>query len=182
MQAVFKSIQAAINGINTLFGWTVSFLLIAMMLLTSYIVIARYGFNTGSTQLQDSVTYLHACVFLLGAAFTLLADEHVRVDIFYRNFSPRKQALVDALGTLFLLLPLCAFLCWVSWDYTVSAWKIKEGSMDNGLPYVYVLKSLLVVAPALLFLQGVSMLIEKVGVLLSGKTTRTTLENTEGAA
>lgn len=166
MQSISKMIQAAINGISTLFGWTVSFLLIAMMLLTSYIAIARYGFDVGSTQLQDSVTYMHACIFLLGAALTLRADQHVRVDIFYRNFSPRKQAWVDVLGTLFLLLPLCGFLCWISWDFAASAWKIKEGSPDNGLPYVYLLKSLLVVAPALLFLQGISMLLAKTGVLL----------------
>ena len=128
-----------------------------MVVLTFVIVVLRYGFNIGSIALQESVTYLHAMVFLLGAAYTLRRDEHVRVDIFYQRFSERRKALVDVAGTLLFLIPCCFYIFWVSLDYVEASWSIYEGSREaGGLPAVFLLKSLIPLTAALLGLQGLA--------------------------
>ena len=81
---------------------------------------------------------------MLGAAFTFKEDGHVRVDIFYRNMSQRKKYLVNILGNLAFLIPLCVFILIISNDYVLESWRIKEKSVDSdGLAYVYILKSLI---------------------------------------
>ena len=102
---------------------------------------------------------------MLGAAYTLQQDEHVRVDIFYRSMSPRRQAWVNALGVLIFVLPLCAFLLVESWSYVSAAWRIREISRDTGgLPYpaIPLLKSMLLAMPVLLLLQGLAMLLRSI--------------------
>jgi len=139
----------------TLLGNTVAWLTLAMVLVTFIVVVCRYAFDLGWIWLQDSIVYLHASVFMLSAAWVLQRDEHVRVDIFYREHSPKKKALVDALGILIFLLPFCIFLLVDSWNYVSIAWQIQEGSREaSGLPWVYVLKTLILAMPALLIVQG----------------------------
>ena len=111
---------------------------------------------------------MHAVVFMLGAAFALQRDEHVRVDVFYREFSERRRAIVDVLGVLIFLLPLCMYIGWSAWDFVAASWKIKEASRESGgLPYpmVPLLKSVLILMPAMLALQGVALLLRSVTVL-----------------
>ena len=121
-------------------AWSVLF----MALLTSTVVILRYGFNTGSIALQEAITYFHGSLFMLGVAYALKSGAHVRVDIFYRDFSPRRQAWVNALGGIVFLLPLCALVIAVSWGYVADAWRIRESSPEpGGIPYLYLLKTLL---------------------------------------
>ena len=128
-----------------------------MVALTFIIVLLRYGFNIGSVAVQESVTFLHAMVFLLGAAYTLRRDEHVRVDIFYQRFSERRQALVDVAGSLLFLVPSCFFIFWISLDYVGASWSIYEGSREaGGLPGVFLLKSLIPLTAVLLALQGLA--------------------------
>ncbi len=139
-------------------GRTVSWLTLLMVLLTFAIVILRYGMNEGWIWLQESVTYLHALVFMLAAAWTFQTDDHVRVDIFYRNRSRRHKAWVNLIGTLVFLLPFSIFLMVIGWDYVAASWMTKEGSREaGGLPLVYLLKSLILVMPALLLIQSFSM-------------------------
>jgi TRAP-type mannitol/chloroaromatic compound transport system permease small subunit len=96
---------------------------------------------------------------MLAAAWTLQRDEHVRVDIFYRDSSPRHKAVVDAFGILIFLIPFCIFLIASSWNYVAVSWAIQEGSREaSGLPWVYVLKSLIILLPALVLLQSLVML------------------------
>lgn len=136
-------------------GGSVAWLTLLMVLVTFFVVVCRYAFNLSWIWLQESIVYLHACVFMLAAAWTLQRDEHVRVDIFYRDKSPRHQAWVNLLGTLVFLLPFSVFLIFISWNYVTTSWAIQEGSREaSGLPWVYVLKSLILVTPALLILQG----------------------------
>lgn len=128
-----------------------------MVLVTCYVVLTRYVFNTGSVAVQELVTYSNALLFTLGAGYTLKHNAHVRVDIFYGRASPRGQALVNLLGTLLLLLPVTVFLFWACWSYVESAWAVREGSPDTGgLPYVYLLKTLILVMAAALLCQGVA--------------------------
>ena len=137
------------------FGQSVAWLLLFMMLVQCLVVLLRYGFEVGSIALQESVTYLHACAFMLGAAYTLQTDSHVRVDLLYRNWPARRQAVVNIAGTLLLLLPFSAFIVVSSIDYVQQSWAISERSADSGgLPIVYVLKTLIPLLGASLFLQG----------------------------
>ncbi len=149
------------SWIDLLSEWTgrlIAWFTLAMVLVTFGIVVARYAFNSGSIAIQESVVYLHSLVFMLGAAYALKTGQHVRVDIFYKQMSRRRQAWTDLLGVLLLLLPSCAFVVWVSLDYVGSAWVIKEGSREaGGLPLVWLLKALIPLAAALLLLQGLSM-------------------------
>lgn len=138
-------------------GRAVSWLTLLMVLLTFGIVILRYGMNQGWIWLQESVTYLHALVFMTAAAWTFQTDDHVRVDIFYRGRSSRHQAWVNLLGTLIFLVPFSLFLIVIGWDYVAASWAIKEGSREaGGLPLVYLLKSLILVMPALFLIQSYS--------------------------
>lgn len=137
-------------------GKSVAWLTLAMVLLTFSIVVLRYGFNLGWIWLQESLTYMHVAVFTIAAAWTLQVDDHVRVDIFYAGMSKRKRARVDLLGTLIFLLPFCIFLLVMAWPYVANSWKLLEASREaGGLPLVYMLKSLMLVMPGLLLLQGV---------------------------
>ena len=126
-----------------------------MMLLACCVVLLRYGFNIGSIALQEAVTYCHAFIFLLGAAFTLQQDAHVRVDIFYQRFSAEQKAWINALGCLTLLLPFCIFLLLSSWQFFDNARVISEGSADpGGLPFLYLFKGFLPLSMLLLLLQA----------------------------
>lgn len=155
--------------INEWTGRAVAWLTLLMVITTFTVVVLRYGFDLGSIAMQESIIYLHALNFMLGAAFTLKHDAHVRVDIFYQKMGPRGQAWVDLLGTLLLLLPVCGFIFWSSWDYVAAAWAVRETSGEaGGLPFVYLLKSILLLMPCLLMLQGAVIIMTSV-LILQGK-------------
>jgi TRAP-type mannitol/chloroaromatic compound transport system permease small subunit len=147
----------AIDSLCRWIGYVVAWLTLAMVLVTFTIVMLRYGLNTGWIAMQESVIWMHAMVFLAGAAYTLQQDGHVRVDIFYRNFGSRGKAWVDLLGTLLLLLPTCGFIFYTSWDYVATSWSLQEGSRETGgIPAIYLLKSFMLLMALLLILQGLA--------------------------
>lgn len=136
-------------------GQSIAWLNVAMVVLTCLVVLMRYAFNHGSIVLQESAMYLHASVFLIASAYTLKHDEHVRVDIFYQGFSTKTKALVNLIGTLFLLIPVILFIGWSSWPYIESSWRVLERSPEAaGLPLVFLLKSLILVMVAALLIQA----------------------------
>lgn len=148
-----SSIDQIIAWLGRIISWCVP----AMALLVMIIVILRYGFNTGAIAAQESVQYLHATVFMLGAAVTLGADQHVRVDIFYRGFSERQKAWVNILGHIIFTLPVCVLIGWGSLDYVLGSWSAREASPEpGGLPYVFLLKTLIPVMALLLALQSLA--------------------------
>ncbi len=151
-------------------GRLLAWLALAMALLTTVIVVARYGFNTGSISAQESVTYMHACLFLLGTGYALKSGAHVRVDIFYRNFSPRGKAWVNALGGVVFLIPLCLFIVGASWGFVTESWGMRETSTESGgLPFVYLLKTLIPLMALNLLLQGVAETLRALLVLHRGE-------------
>ena len=157
MQKKIQTISQGISKLSDLLGKMVSWLTLFMVLVTFGIVVLRKFFDLGWIWLQESVTWMHALVFMLAAAYTLNNDDHVRVDIFYSNMSPRGKAIVNLFGAVFLLLPLCVFITWSSWDYVQESWRIKETSWQtNGLPALYLLKSVIPLTAILLALQGVT--------------------------
>jgi len=132
-----------------------------MVIVTFVIVVMRYVFDAGFIWLQESVIWMHATVFMVGAAYTLRHEEHVRVDVFYRDMSQRRRAWVDTLGVLFFLLPLCGLLAVKSFDFAITSWSMQEASRESGgMPYpvLPLVKSLLVVMPIAVGLQGLSLL------------------------
>ncbi len=134
--------------------------------LTCAVVVMRYYLQTGSIALQESVNYLHASVFMLAIAYTLQRGGHVRVDIFYRNLSPVGQAWIDTLGGLLFLLPLCVVMFWLNWDYVINSWTVKETSSESsGLAWVYLLKTLMLIMPVTLLLQGIAETIKNILII-----------------
>ena len=150
---------AAIDALSEGVGRAVSWLL-AMVLLGSYNAVARYlgrwlGTNLGSNAYLEAQWYLFSLVFLLGGAYTLRHDAHVRVDVLYGRLSARARAWIDLLGSVLFLLPFCAFCVSVSWPAVRNSWAVWEGSPDpGGLPR-YPIKTVIPVAFLLLALQGI---------------------------
>lgn len=150
-----------LDRFSALLGKASAWLTLLMVLVTFVVVVMRYVFDAGFIWLQESVVWMHAFVFMVGAAYTLQQEEHVRVDIFYREMCPRRRAWVDLVGVLLFLLPLCAFLAFKAFDFVAVSWKLQEASRESGgLPYplIPLLKSILVVMPITVGLQGVSLL------------------------
>ena len=152
-----KNLITKIENVSELTGQFTAWFTLFIVLITFIVVILRYVFDIGSIALQESITYFHAFVFMLGAAYTLKHEGHVRVDIFYRKISKIKKAWVDLLGTLFLLFPVCLFILYSSWEYVITSWRLHEGSAEaGGLAYVYILKTTLIIMPLLILIQGIA--------------------------
>jgi TRAP-type mannitol/chloroaromatic compound transport system permease small subunit len=149
-------------------GHAVSWLTLLMVIVTFVIVVLRYVFGTGLIWLQESLTWMHAAVFMLGAAYTLQREEHVRVDIFYRKMSDQQRAWVNLLGVLVFIFPMCAFFVYESVDYVAASWSLREVSRNSGglsYPAVPLLKSVLVIMPIAVALQGLALLLRAAQVI-----------------
>jgi TRAP-type mannitol/chloroaromatic compound transport system permease small subunit len=123
----------------------VALYLVMLMALTQFaIVILRYVFGLNFIAMQESVTYMHGAVFLLAGGYALLTDDHVRVDILYRDAEPRKKAMIDLAGTYLFLFPFCLVGLWAAGPYVANSWAVREGSMEqSGIKGVFLLKSLI---------------------------------------
>lgn len=147
-----------VDGIDRLsdrIGRGMAWLSLATVALVFLSVALRYLLNWGQIWMQESYTALHAAAFMLGAAYALRHDAHVRIDVFYRTASPRYRALVDLAGSLFLLLPMLLVLLWVGIPYVGQSVATLEGSREpGGLPGLFVLKALIPAFAMLLLLQG----------------------------
>ncbi|MHC9512089.1 TRAP transporter small permease subunit [Kangiella sp. M94] len=170
---VKRPILALIHILESFTEWTgklISWLTLFMVLIVVAVLVLRNIFGISAIPLQESVTYMHGIVFMLGAAYTLKHHDHVRVDVFYHRFSHRTKALVDMAGFLILLLPVCIFLIVYSLDYVIFNWKIKEGSSQpGGLPYLYMFKTVLLALPITLIIQGTAQFLHNLAYLLSWK-------------
>lgn len=128
-----------------------------MALVTFVVVVLRYGFSIGSIKMQESVIYMQAALFMLTAAYCQRLNKHVRIDIFYGNRTPKQQAFINLCGSLFFLLPVSVCIFAVSWEYVANSWSYLEQSPEpGGLPFVYLLKTLLLIMPAMLFCQSIA--------------------------
>lgn len=157
-----------LDRLNAIIGKAAAWLTLAMVVVTFVVVVLRYVFDVGFIWLQESVIWMHAVVFMLGAAYTLGEEGHVRVDVFYRNMGARKQAWVNLIGVLFLLLPLCAFLVWTSVDFVTQSWRLGESSREPGglpFPFLPVLKAVILLMPVTVALQGVSLFLRSLAAV-----------------
>ena len=161
-------LKTNLERFSDLTGSAIAWLTVLMVLGTFVIVVLRYVFDLGWIAMQESIVWMHATVFMLGASYTLKQNEHVRVDIFYRRMSADRRAWVDVAGTVVFLLPLAVFVAVTSWDYVYTSWAIGEASREAGglpFPFVPILKSLIPATAALLILQGIADLCGAVLVL-----------------
>ena len=166
MYAQLRTIANKLDQFAERTGHIVSWLTVAIVIVTFTVVVLRYLFNTGSIALQESITYLHATLFMLGAAWTLKQDGHVRVDIFYSKQNPRTRAWTDLLGTLLLLFPVCGFILFSSLDYVAASWSVQEGSQEaGGLDAVFLLKTAIPVMAVLLMLQGCAIILKNILII-----------------
>lgn len=153
LQRIIKFIENSMTWCGQLVSW----LTLLMVIVTFIVVVLRYVFDIGWIALQESITYMHAMVFLIGGAYTLQQEAHVRVDIFYSKFSIKTRAWIDLMGSLFLLMPMMIFISWISWEYILTSWSVLEASREaGGLPAVYLLKSLIMVMALLFILQAIT--------------------------
>ena len=163
---LMTTITSRLNRFTESLGLGTRYLGLLLVAVTFAVVLLRYLFNYSPIALQETMTYLHASLFMLGAAYTLKHDGHVRVDVFYQHMSPRKQALINLFGTLFLLFPTCLFVLIICFPYVESSWAIGERSIEGaGLPWVYLLKSLLLIQPILLMMQGLAEILKNIAAL-----------------
>ncbi|MEZ5847487.1 MAG: TRAP transporter small permease subunit [Geminicoccaceae bacterium] len=151
-----------LDSVNRRTGMIVRWLALVMVLVQFTIVLLRYVFGFSSIALNESVLYLHAALFMLGAGFTLLVDGHVRVDIFHARASARGKALIDLFGHLFMLLPSMAALFWFSLPSVINSWSILEGAISvGGIPAVFALKTLIPAFCLLLIVQSVACVLHR---------------------
>jgi TRAP-type mannitol/chloroaromatic compound transport system permease small subunit len=152
-----RGLADRLDAINRHVGHAVRWTALAMVVMQFAIVVLRYVFGFAAIALNESVLYLHATLFMLGAGFTLLVDGHVRVDIFFAKANERQKAAIDLFGHLFLLLPSMAVVLYWTWPSVRNSWAILEGPISvGGIPAAFLLKSLIPAFCVLLIVQSVS--------------------------
>jgi TRAP-type mannitol/chloroaromatic compound transport system permease small subunit len=160
---IVKAIDNLVDKIGELTQWLAS----VLMLLVCVDVILRYTMGFSSAFLSELEWHIFSFFFLVGAAYTLKDDKHVRVDVFYARFSEKRKALVNLLGTLFFLIPFCIVIIKGGIPYTEFAFRLSENSPDpGGLPARFVVKSFIVIGFGLLFLQAISLVLKSFFVLI----------------
>ena len=159
-----------INSINRYIGEIISWCTLLMVLITVLVVVLRYGFNIGFIWMQESVRFMYAAVFLLCGGYTLLKDKHVRVDVLYLNLSTKNKAIIDLLGSIFLLLPVCFVIFYYSWSYVINSWEQMEGSIEErGLHLVFLMKTFIWAFAILVSLQSISIIINSCIIIKKNK-------------
>lgn len=166
-----KRVADVIDATNDWIGRGIAWLTLGMVLVGFVVVLLRYVFGLGSTIMQESIIYMHATVFMVCAGYALAHNGHVRCDIFYAAATPRSKAIIDIVGTLLFLLPMCVLVIWTAWPYVRASWAVLETSQEGrlGIPAVFLLKSLILVFPALLVVQAVSLVLQS-ALFLAGAT------------
>ena len=155
-RALADRIDAFTDGLGRAIAW----LTFAMMAMTVVVVVLRYGFDIGAIVLQESVVYMHGLAFMLGIAYTLKTDDHVRVDIIYSRLGARARRRINLFGHVVFLIPVCLVVLVSSLEYVVASWRVLERSPEvGGIPAVYLLKSLIPLMALALLLQGIAEII-----------------------
>ncbi len=150
-------------------GYFVSRLTAIMVVVVCYDVFTRYLLRKSHVWAQELEWHLFAVIFLLGAAYTLKHDKHVRVDIIYTKFSPKTRAWVNLVGTIVFLIPFTILIIWASRNFVVFSFMIRETSPDpGGLPARYILKACIPIGSFLLLLQAFSLVFKSL-FTISGK-------------
>lgn len=183
---MLKTIEQKIKRLMDLLGAISAIILILLVVLMAYNVIGRYAFRNSSIGLEELSWHLYAAIFLLGIPFALRTKSHVRVDLFYENFRPRTQALVDLIGCIIFLLPFCLVVIWAGWEFAAGSYQlgaqpdsmssffnqllstgIGERSQDpGGLLNRWIIKGVIPLSFFFLLLSSIAFFIERLNVFL----------------
>ena len=165
-----NSYVKSVNKLNTVVGKYTSWLTTILVLVVVFDVITRYVFNTSSVAMQELEWHLFAVLFLMGGAYTLLKDNHVRVDLFYSTFNTKQKAWINLVGTIIFLIPFVLLIIYASHNYVMSSFSFKESSPDpGGLPARYILKAFIPLSFTFLLLQSISLLFTSILQIKNGK-------------
>lgn len=161
-----KKAEVAVNHFSEIFGKITSVLFILLLLNVFFDVIMRYLFNDVSIAMQELEWHLYAAIFMLGIPYTLYKEGHVRVDVIYEHLSPHKQAWIDILGTLFLLIPFTLLVAKYGIDFAIESYQLGEQSGDpGGLPYRWLIKSVIPLAFFAITISGVGLILRSINIL-----------------
>jgi TRAP-type mannitol/chloroaromatic compound transport system permease small subunit len=164
------NISRFIDRINTYVGYLCAIFATAMVVVVFTVVLLRYGFSIGFIWMQESYVWLHSFIFMLGSGFTYLADEHVRIDVFYREASDKYKSIVDLVGNIFLLLPFLYIIWKYSFPFVYRSFLMAEVSREaGGLPALYILKSAILWFCIVLFIQIISNCLKAIITLMEGR-------------
>jgi len=169
LKSLLIKIGSNLDSISEFIGKYTSWLVLTLVLLIGYDVSMRYLFRSGSIGLQELEWHLFSVIFLIGSAYTLKHDEHVRLDIIYRSklLTDRHRAWIDLFGTLFLLIPFCLLIIMSAWPFVSQAFVHNEASPDpGGLAVRWLIKSMIPVGFCLLLIQGIAEAIKKLSIAL----------------
>lgn len=167
---LLQKVETAINHFSEALGKFTALLFILLLCNVFYDVIMRYLFNDVSIGMQEMEWHLYATIFLLGIPYTLYKDGHVRVDIIYDNLNPRKQAWIDLLGTLFLLIPFTILVTRYGIDFTIESFQLGERSGDpGGLPFRWLIKAVIPFAFIAITISGLGLILKSINTLRSNE-------------
>ncbi len=167
-----NALLSSLDRLNDYTGRFAAGVVIALVLLVTYDTLARYLFSGGSVALQELEWHLHDILFMLGISFALRHKAHVRVDLFYEKYSPRLKAWINLIGVVFLVIPFSAFILYNGATFAADAYTYMEGSPNpGGLPYRYLIKSLIAVAFGLVLIQSLGEILASVRCL-KGESSR----------
>ena len=170
LQSTSKAIIRTIDSLSYAMGEIVKWFLPMLVIVVAFTVFALSIFGQSWTKLFESADYLHASVIMLGAAATLLAGQHVRVDIFHEQMSAKARALIDFIGYYALMLPVCLIIIWNSQSFVSFAWRIYEGSSEaDGIRGEFLLKTLIPIFALMIILQGLAIAL-RAAMCLSGQS------------
>jgi TRAP-type mannitol/chloroaromatic compound transport system permease small subunit len=159
------SLSRLIDALNERVGRAVYWLILLAVLISAGNAVVRYAFNRSSNAWLEIQWYLFSAVFLFCAGYTLLHNQHVRIDVISGHLSRRAQAWIDVVGTLLFLLPMAVAIMWLSWPVFVDAYRSNEISTNAGGLTVWWARLMVPIGFFLLVAQGVSELIKRIAFL-----------------
>ncbi len=170
MLAALNQVSRVVDRINTYIGYLCGLFAFSMVLIVFSVVVLRYGFSIGFIWMQEIYVWLHSFIFMLGSGFTYLANEHVRIDVFYRDASEKYKAIVDLLGNIIFLLPFLYIIWKFSYPFVYRSFLMSEVSREaGGMPALYVLKSAILWFCIVLFIQIISNVIKSITIISQKK-------------
>jgi len=162
---VYLHIENGITAISRYLAWT-NLALVAVIIIQ---VVLRKVFSNGQISLEELQWHLYATAVMFGTAYAQVTNLHVRVDLFYHNFSERKKALIDLLGILFLAMPFVILVILHSYDFAYESWRVNESSSSpSGLPFRWIIKSVIPISFSLLFVSLIARVLRSIDVLVKG--------------
>ena len=171
MRSFLQSYVRRVDGFNRWLGESLAWCLPIMTAVTLTVILGINLFRVGWIWMSELVIYMHGILFTLAAAYTLLHDDHVRIDLFYAKLSERRRAWINLIGVFALLIPSCVVIFVHSLPYVIDSWSVRETSTEGqGLPLVFLLKTCLLIMPALLTLQGLSLAAKSLLLILDRRS------------